>query len=229
MTQEKKVIRVLTPNKKAKKFSPMLFGIIGTAFGVIATSVLLFTFLKEDSSSAAIQTQNHQSAESIPAVTPKPTTETLIAQTSQNNQTMPQSVEQATEDAMDDEHEGFNQPQPKLNEITQVFQHKKEAPVAAVAEPKPSGNPFDTFNPPPKPVTAAAVPRPKPSLPEKALTSKAAAPAQTTAKAAVKPVPITTAKTAAKEPQKAKAAEKEADYEVPHATVQIAVTRSVKE
>lgn len=225
MTQEKKVIRVLTPNKKTKKFSPMLFGIIGTAFGVIATSVLLFTFLKEDSNSAAIQSQNHQSAESIPAVTPKPTTETLTAQTSQ---TIPQSVEQATEDAMDDEHEGFNQPQPKLNEITQVFQHKKEAPVAAVAEPKPSGNPFDTFKPAPKPVTAAAVVRPKPSLPEKALPGKTSIPAQPTVKAAVKPEPIT-AKTAAKEPQKAKSAEKEADYEVPHATVQIAVTRSVKE
>ncbi|AMW80252.1 hypothetical protein AMD27_16000 [Acinetobacter sp. TGL-Y2] len=224
MTQEKKVIRVLTPNKKAKKFSPMLFGIIGTAFGVIATSVLLFTFLKEDSSSAAIQTQNHKSAESIAAVPPKPTTETLTAQTDQNNQ----AVEQAPEVEMDDEHEGFNQPQPKLNEITQVFQHKKEAPVATVAEPKPSGNPFDTFKPAPKPVAAAAVPRPKPSLPEKALPGKTSVPAQPTVKAAVKPEPMT-AKTAAKEPQKAKAAEKEADYEVPHATVQIAVTRSVKE
>ena len=228
MTQEKKVIRVLKPTKKAKKVSPMLFGILGTAFGVVATSVLLFTFLKEDSSSSALQTQNHQSAEAIPAVSAKPMNETLTAQ-SQSNQSLPQAVEQAPEAAMDDEHEGFNQPQPKLNEITQVFQHRKEVPVAAVAEPKPSGNPFDTFNSAPKPVTAAAVARPKANLPEKASTSKAAAPAQPTVKAAAKPEPITTAKTATKEPQKAKAAEKEADYEVPHATVQIAVTRSVKE
>lgn len=226
MTQEKKVIRVLKPTKKAKKVSPMLFGIVGTAFGVIATSVLLFTFLKEDSSSTGIQTQNNALVESIPAVPHKPETEALTAQT--NSQSMQPPVEQSTDAATDDEHEGFNQPQPKLNEITQVFQHKKEAPVAAVAEPKPSGNPFDTFNPQPKSVTTAAIAKPKAILPEKAISAKAAIPAQSTAKAVMKPEQMT-AKAAAKESKHVKAAEKEADYEVPHATVQIAVTRSVKD
>ncbi len=226
MTQEKKVIRVLKPTKKAKKTSPMLFGIIGTAFGVIATSVLLFTFLKEGSNSTAIQTQNNQSVESIQTVANEMPTETLTTQS--NSQTMTtQSVKQTTEETIDDEHAGFNQPQPKLNEINQAFQHKKETPVAVVAEAKPSGNPFDTFNPQPKPVTAA-VSKPKPHIPEKALAVKATTPVQSTAKATVKTEQIA-AKTAAKEPLKTKTAEKEADYEVPHATVQIAVTRTVKD
>lgn len=223
MTQEKKVIRVLKPTKKAKKVSPMLFGILGTAFGVIATSVLLFTFLKEDSSSSAIQTQNNQSIESSPIY--KTTSETLTAQPPQ---TLEQSIEHATDVVMEDEHEDFNQPQPKLNEITQVFQHKKQAAVAAVAEPKPSGNPFDTFNPQPKAITTATIPKPKPTVSEKTLSGKAATPAQSTVKAIAKPESMT-AKAAPKESQKAKTAEREADYEVPHATVQIAVTRSVKE
>lgn len=222
MTQEKKVIRVLKPTKKAKKVSPMLFGILGTAFGVIATSVLLFTFLKDDSSSPAIQAQNNQAVESIPAATSTATAATFTTQTNQLTQDQP------TEAAIDDEHEGFNQPQPKLNEITQAFQHKKEAQVAAVAEPKPSGNPFDTFNQQPRPVTATAVSKPKVVSTEKVVPTRATTPAQSTVKATTKPELMTT-KASPKDTQKAKAAEKEADYEVPHATVQIAVTRSVKE
>lgn len=224
MTQEKKVIRVLKPTKKAKKFSPMLFGIIGTAFGVIATSVLLFTFLKNDTSSTKIQVQNNQQINSVPVATSEASTESSIAQT--NTRNMEQPVEQATEAAIDDEHEGFNQPQPKLNEITQVFQHKKEPQV--VAEPKSGVNPFDTFNLQPKPVTAATLSKPKPAIPEKTIPTRTNQPVQNMVKATVKPEPMT-AKNSPKELQKTKAIEKEAEYEVPHATVQIAVTRSVKD
>lgn len=213
MTQEKKVIRVLKPTKKAKKFSPMLFGIIGTAFGMIATSVLLFTFLKNDTSSTKIQVQNNQQINSVPVATSEASTESSIAQT--NTRNMEQPVEQATEAVIDDEHEGFNQPQPKLNEITQVFQHKKEPQV--VAEPISGVNPFDTFNL-----------QPKPAIPEKTIPTRTNQPVQNMVKATVKPEPMT-AKNSPKELQKTKAIEKEAEYEVPHATVQIAVTRSVKD
>lgn len=211
MNQEKKIIRILQPAKNTKKVSPILFGIIGTTFGVIATSILIFTFLNDNSSVSTLQTKNNIAAES------KSTTSSL---TSENITTQ---INQQANDDLGDEHEGFNQPQPKMNEINQVFQHKKEVQVGLVSEPKPSGNPFDTFNQQPKPINPFEA-KAKPNVIENK--NKAPQPVPTANKPAANSDQITT-KTTPKNPPKNN--NKEADYEVPHATVQIAVTRSMKE
>lgn len=216
MTQEKKVIRVLQPTKKAKKVSPMLFGIIGTAFGVVATSILLFTFLKDDSNVSAIQTQTEA------------TVEATSSNTQRSENPFSKITEQSDETINSDEHEGFNQPQPKMNEITQVFQHKKNVPIVEPVEPKPSSsNPFDVFGQQAKPAPALDS---KAKLTDNAKTTQAklSQVPPTLAKPLTKTEQLA-AKNSPKELSKAKLAEKEADFEVPHATVQIAVTRSVKE
>ncbi|MBU3845408.1 MAG: hypothetical protein H9855_00235 [Candidatus Acinetobacter avistercoris] len=216
MTQEKKVIRVLQPTKKAKKVSPMLFGIIGTAFGVVATSILLFTFLKDDSNVSAIQTQTEA------------TVEATSSNTQRSENPFSKITEQSDETINSDEHEGFNQPQPKMNEITQVFQHKKNVPIVEPVEPKPSSsNPFDVFGQQAKPAPALDS---KAKLTDNAKTTQAklSQVPPTLAKPLTKTEQLA-AKNSPKELSKAKLAEKEADFEVPHATVQIAVSRSVKE
>lgn len=219
MNQEKKVIRVLKPTKKAKKVSPIYYGILGTAFGVIVTSVLLFTFLKDDSI-----TNSNQSISNIENVS-----EQSPPQTSNTSPILSQDDPSNSESDHENGHDGYNQPQPNVNEITNVFKHKPETPVTAVA-PKPSsssGNPFDNFGQPkPKPAPVVTHTTKQPTVAQKSLQAKVSEPPKTIKKpepAVSKPenkIEQTTAKT--------KAVEKE-DYEVPHATVQIAVTRKAKE
>lgn len=217
MTQEKKVIRVLQPTKKAKKVSPILFGIIGTAFGVVATSILLFTFLKDDSNVSPIQTQT------------EPTVEATSSNTQRSENPFLKITEQSNEAVNSDEHEGFNQPQPKMNEITQVFQHKKNVPIVEPVEPKPSSsNPFDVFGQQAKPAPALDSKAKPTTDTAKTTQAKLSQVPPTLAKPLTKTEQLA-AKNSPKELPKAKLAEKEADFEVPHATVQIAVTRSVKE
>lgn len=216
MTQEKKVIRVLQPTKKAKKVSPMLFGIIGTAFGVVATSILLFTFLKDDSNVSPIQTQT------------EPTVEATSSNTQRSENPFSKITEQSDDAINSDEHEGFNQPQPKMNEITQVFQHKKNAPIVEPVESKPiSSNPFDVFGQQANPAPALDS-KAKPTNTAKTTQAKLSQLPPTLAKPLTKTEQLA-AKNSSKELPKAKLSEKEVDFEVPHATVQIAVTRSVKE
>lgn len=211
MTQEKKVIRVLKPAKKAKKTAPMFFGIIGTAFGVIATSVLLFTFLKEDTNSKNQYVEN----------------QTIESSTDRATNSTPSLAQNAPADITptDDEHDGFNQPQPNVNEITNVFKHKNEAPATAAAvetNASSNGNPFDNFGQatPVKPVEILK----KPPVIQKSITAKSTE----SPKPVIKPNPKAEQLSTRSIP-KPKAVEKEAEYEVPHASVQIAVTRSVKE
>lgn len=216
MTQEKKVIRVLQPTKKAKKVSPMLFGIIGTAFGVVATSILLFTFLKDGSNVSPIQTQTERAVEATSS----------DVQRSENP--FSKITEQSDEAINSDEHEGFNQPQPKMNEITQVFQHKKNVQIVEPVEPKPSSsNPFDVFGQQAKPAPALDS-KAKPTDTAKTTQAKLSQVPSTLAKPLTKTEQLA-AKNTSKELVKSKIVEKEADVQVPHATVQIAVTRSVKE
>lgn len=224
MNQEKKVIRVLKPTKKAKKTSPFYFGVIGTAFGVIATSVLLFTFLKDDSSSTSAQSVQNQNIENMIERTP--------TQTSNDGTTHNQSNHSNNESEHDDiEHDGYNQPQPNVNEITNVFKHKTDTPTTAVIEQQPNstGNPFDNFGQPKPQPTPVVTHTTKPTVTQKPLQTKVNEPPKTIKKPDVvikKPEAKTEQLTAKKEP---KAVEKDEDYEVPHATVQIAVTRKAKE
>ena len=152
MTQEKqKVIRVLQPTKKTtKKSSGKYVGITATVVGVLATSALLFTFLKPDSDT--ISTTN------APIVSADATDQSEASKKSDSNTkdndlekniTAKNKVEDQKQDDRAEHDDGFNEPQPKLNEITNIFKHKKEPKPAVVAQDTKTktenSNPFDNM------------------------------------------------------------------------------------
>ncbi|NHC04897.1 hypothetical protein G9F31_14200 [Acinetobacter sp. 187] len=240
MNQEKqKVIRVLTPTKKTKKVSSIYYGIAGATLGIALTSVLLFSVLGQDakveSSKTAEQQPNQQHVENV--------------QNNQRNDSVSADrvQQQASEsdlnlDENDDNnaHDGFNIPQPKANEINGIFTHKKVEQVKPETQVASNDNPFGALSgqakvekpnlaaAKPTTVTKATVTAPKPITPStlKAQASKSVDAA--TAKVNQDANKVETVK-AQPATEKAQPKEKEVEVETPKGTVQISVTRSVKE
>lgn len=227
MTQEKqKVIRVLQPTKKTNKVSPKYLGISAVAIGVLATSALLFTFLKNDNEgSQTLETAQHAESSADH--------EKNLSSTHQDEANKPEihaSLKTANDDnekSLDHEDE-FNKNQPKANELTNIFKHKKEDQPVAVAKAKQptSSNPFDNAFGQAKADKPIITENPTAKL---SIKPNSTATSKTSDKLilAKKPIELTkpTSPVAAKNAPK----EKEPDFEVPHVGVQIAVTRSVKE
>ena len=129
MTQEKqKVIRVLQPTKKPTKSSPKLVGLTVAAIGIITASAVLFTFLPFNTDSQALDQ----------TILPDTENKTLT----KGNTTDAASAANQTQDESNTDGDVIH-PQPKLNEITNIFRHQKE--VAKVEAPTNTGNPFDSM------------------------------------------------------------------------------------
>ena len=131
MTQEKqKVIRVLQTNKKssAKKPRKNTAIVASVVVGILLISGLLFAFLKnngdENLDLSADSSKELDQQESNKSVFNKTSTQTA-----------------ATDDP--DPNEDIQHPQPKINEITNIFKHKKETQVAVTEKQPESSNPFD--------------------------------------------------------------------------------------
>lgn len=225
MTQEKqKVIRVLKPAQKKKSISPIYYGIAGVTFGIAVTSVLIFSVLGDDSNQNQVATQTLQS-----------NTEQTINVQNQANQSdskAPSMIASADiSENLDHSTEDYDQPQTKLNDIPAAFQKNKEV----VAEQKNSQNPFANASSQPKPnadkpTLAAAKENPakKPLVASKPVVNDKNK--SVTTKVAVKPVEDKlVAKATAPVQAKKAPVENDNDVELPKATVQISVTRSVKE
>lgn len=213
MNQEKpKVIRVLTPSKKAKKISPMYFGAAAIAIGAVSISALLFSFSKDDSNPPPMEQNSTKPIEQ----------DRLNTQHDSTPQVNSSDIAESDHDAQSDSsHEDFNQPQPKLNEITNLFKHKKEE----VVQQHPNASPFDRAFPEKKVLTPAAVKIAPPTLAVKPSLIKPIEQAKIVKKPTEKnTVPIVT-----KLPTTIKENPKELEVESPRATVQITVTKSVKE
>lgn len=128
MTQEKqKVIRVLQPTKKPNKTSPKLISLSIAAVGIITASTLLFIFLPFGSDKQNLDQNDLINTEN------KTTNKRNITDTSA---TIAQDQEGINADG------DVIHPQPKLNEITNIFRRQKEE--IKVDAPSSSNNPFDS-------------------------------------------------------------------------------------
>lgn len=234
MSQEKqKVIRVLKPVQKKKSLSPVYYAVAGVSVGVALTSVLIFSFLGKDATQTQVNTQTQH--EAISAQT--------TPQVSNDEKNVPLAPTATTTQVLDENsdeseaHNDFNQPQPKLNDISSAFKPHKEvvAQQNVVQQPK-TDNPFaNATGQPAAPKPAVTHQTTKPVVKAApVVTAKTTTPAQASA----------TAKTAVKKPVVAKpeekalakatpvkpaVAEKDAEVDLPKGTVQVTVTRSVKE
>ncbi|QIO07583.1 hypothetical protein [Acinetobacter lanii] len=244
MNQEKqKVIRVLTPTKKTKKVSPIYYGIAGATLGIALTSVLLFSVLGQDAkveiSQTAEQQPNQKHVENV--------------QNNQRNDSVSADrvQQQANEsdlnlDENDDNnaHDGFNIPQPKANEINGIFTHKKVEQVKPETQVASNDNPFGALSSQAKveKPTVAAITKPNNSINKATVIAQKPITNSVLKAQASKSVDAATTKvnqdankveTAKAQPQpateKAQPKEKEVEVETPKGTVQISVTRSVKE
>lgn len=219
MKQEKqKVIRVLKPTQKSKKIPRIYFGVAAIAVGVLSVSALLFSSSQEVSDHIAAP-QTHATAQ-----------DQLNSQSDSALQLDPSDTEQATDASQNDaNHEEFNEPQPKLNEITNIFKHQKQVTVQENS----SASPFDRAMGEPKVALPAAKATPTKTAPAtaatKSNTAKTTEPAKIIAKPADKNITVADTATVVFVPAKAKEPIKDAEVESPRATVQITVTKSVKE
>ena len=246
MNQEKqKVIRVLKPAQKTKKVSPIYYGIAGAAVGIAITSVLLFSVLGKDSNIEAHSTDVQNNQPSVQAQTSAEIDKTPTS-------TQPVTTTQDNIQNEDDEgaHDGFDIPQPKANELNGIFTHNKTKPQVQAAQAPANNNPFGNIHGQIKADKAQV------SLPNtdsktdpvttKTLSAQTKAPASSNstsgktvaaAKGTVTHKPDKPLSESNKAEQKsnvtilaqAKTKEKEAEVDTPNATVQISVTRSVKE
>lgn len=220
MKQEKqKVIRVLKPTQKSKKIPPIYFGVAAIAVGVLSVSALLFSSKEVSDHIAAPQTQTYSTAQ-----------DQLNSQSDSALQLDPSETEQATDASQNDaNHEDFNEPQPKLNEITNIFKHQKQVTVQENS----SVSPFDRAIGEPKVALPAAKATPTKTAPAtaatKSNTAKTTEPAKIIAKPADKDSTVADTAAVVSVPAKAKEPIKDAEVESPRATVQITVTKSVKE
>lgn len=229
MTQEKqKVIRVLQPTKKTNKVSPKYLGISAVAIGVLATSALLFTFLKNDNEGTqTLETAQHAESSADH--------EKNLSSTHQDEANKPEihaslkTADYDNEKSLDHEDE-FNKNQPKANELTNIFKHKKEDQPVAVAKAKQptSSNPFDNAFGQAKADKPIIVANPTAKLSMKPNSTASVTP-KTSDKLILAKKPIESTKPTSPVAAKNAPKEKERDFEVPHVGVQIAVTRSVKE
>lgn len=219
MNQEKqKVIRVLKPAKKTKKVSPIYYGIAGATLGIAITSVLIFSFIDKDSSTAAQQNviEQHQQVDDDNEQTAVKTSNTA------------HSVQSLEEDG--NEHDNLNIPQPRANEINGIFTHKN----AKTVEPPKNDNPFGSMtnqNHTEKKPTLALNKPTLPTAPKSTIQPTVKVlnnPKPEQAKSKVVPTRLDE-KMSAQVIDKSKTTAKEAEAETPNATVQISVTRSVKE
>lgn len=219
MTQEKqKVIRVLKPSQKKKNLSPIYYGIAGVTFGIAVTSVLIFSVLGDESNNNQIVAQNNNTT-----VNEQPSShdQTNIV-SSKSRPTVAVANDQKEEldhNSMDD----YDQPQTKLKDIPNAFKQEKQ-----ITADQTNRNPFAN--------ATSQKEAAKPVLSSEKTVVKKPIVVATTVKA--KPVsdkvtpqkvePKIQAKSEAL-PAKAKAVQNENDVDLPKATVQISVTRSVKE
>lgn len=227
MTQEKqKVIRVLQPTKKTTKVSPKYLGISAVAIGVLATSALLFTFLKSDNDGTqAIETSQHADSSVI--------NEKNLSNNHKDESNKPEihaslkTAEDDNEKSLDHEDD-FNKNQPKPNELTNIFKHKKEAQPVVVEKQPTSSNPFDNAFGQAKVDKPIIVTNPNTKLTMKPNSTTSIIPKAPDKLILVKK-PTELQKPTTPVASKNAPKEKEPDFEVPHTSVQIAITRSVKE
>ena len=220
MTQEKqKVIRVLKPTQKKKNLSPIYYGIAGVTFGIAVTSVLIFSVLGDDSKNSQTIAQDQNTSVSNEQLAD----ERAESQTSTKANAVVAATDNSKE-SLDHSTDDYEEPQTKLKDIPNAIKQEKQAIVAQNNQ-----NPFanaagqkEVTKPPviasekiivKKPIVAANTAKVKP------VTEKAA-PQKAEAKIQAKPEAIAA---------KTKAVENENDVDLPKATVQISVTRSVKE
>lgn len=240
MSQEKqKVIRVLKPAKKTKKLSPLYYGIAGVTLGVALTSVLIFSVLGKDSTLSPSQTVNVTS------------TEQANEDVNQNNlnastNTTAMDIDNQAENDQNFEdqnaHDGFNIPQPRANEINGIFTHKKSNQAQEIKQVPANDNPFEALSGQVKSEKSqiASVKTHPPAVTKAVVTPAKANPSVVLKAQASKSVDAATdkinneakhldAKNIPLNPMKVPTKDKEPDVETPNATVQISVTRSVKE
>lgn len=219
MTQEKqKVIRVLKPTQKKKNLSPIYYGIAGLTFGIAVTSVLIFSVLGNDSSNNQIMTQNpstavnEQSSDDQAHTVSTKSNPTLAAANSQK--------EELDHNSTDD----FDQPQTKLKDIPNAFKQEKQI-TAEQTNRNPFANAIGS-----KEANKPVLNSEKTVLKKPIVTANRVNKAQPTANKATpqKAEPKIQAKTETVT-AKAKTVQNENDVDLPKATVQISVTRSVKE
>lgn len=227
MSQEKqKVIRVLKPVQKKKSLSPVYYAVAGVTFGVALTSVLIFSVLGKDSSQPQVNAQQQQ----------VPQTQQPVAQEQSNEIRAPMTTAQALDDDPDavQTHDDYQQPQPKLNDISNAFKPQQQV---VAQEQKPS-NPFANASGQPsaqKPTAATTNQVAKPVVKAAPVITAQAKPStqtQTPAKPVTKKPDIEKAeeKVLAKAvPVKPAASDQDGEVDLPKGTVQVTVTRSVKE
>lgn len=222
MKQEKqKVIRVLKPTQKTKKISPLYWGFGGIAIGVLSVSALLFSSSKESSEAiSASQIVNKSELE-----------EPVNPHNDSSKHVDAQDTEQANTE--DQQHQDVNEPKTKLSEIANIFKHKKQE----TAQANPDASPFDNAFTHPKQTESAVKKEETTKLaPPKIIPKPNSIKTTELPKTIQKPsekntTAVLTAPVAAvpkvKEPIKDD--KKEPEVESPRATVQITVTKTVKE
>ncbi|NHB59155.1 hypothetical protein [Acinetobacter shaoyimingii] len=226
MAQEKqKVIRVLQPNKKPQKPKSKVFiGISALVIGVLVISGLLFAFLNKNPDQIIPQEVNQNiNAED----------KELLAQ----NQHKPAAEKSEISKHIDSEEqenkpdEDIHHPQPKLNEITNIFKHKQPTQVAVVEKKPESSNPFDHITSEQKPnATQIVDPNKNPLIKVAPAKSTPVAKASTinTTDAKLQQAAISATSTPAAQ-KKLETKDSKIEEPGPEASVKIQVTKSVKE
>lgn len=221
MSQEKKNIRVLSPHKKSKKISPWMSGVLGITLGIAITSAIFLTYSMSNSPGTITQD----------AATDLAREDLSVDNITRSNKTQ---LDESAESENDDYHAA----QPQIHELTHIFKHQQPQTSNVTAAPNQATQPAATSNPfenafgSPKPATTAsstvtsntkqphvaAINHRKPVLPETNKKPEELSKAEQTA-----------ARTAVQAKKDKAHVNIDENVEVPKASVEISVTRVVKE
>ena len=215
--EKQKVIRVLKPskkNQKTQKMSSIYLGAAALTVGIFSLAVVIFSGSKNDSELSNVEKTSIKSLEK------QQMGGHITSELSIHTRDNPQLASNRQDDQAQDD---FNQPQPKLNEITNIFKHQK----ATIPPENLNASPFDNAfaqTQLDKPTAKVAAPhtQPKLNLPKPNEQAKVVK-KPTEKKVAITPIappaPAVKVKESAKDPE----------VESPRATVQITVTKSLQE